>query len=95
MISNLLNLQTRIVLSDRLPSYSKKTIDIEVFNGDKWMEIASISLRTDFGEITMKNKQSNCLVLEIAIGLDRLIYNSDKAKEVFCINMVDERYENI
>lgn len=91
LISNLLNLQTRIVLSDRLPSYSKKTIDIEVFNGDKWMEISSVSLRTDFGTVTMKNKLSNCLVLEIAIGLDRLIYNSNKSREVFSISVTDER----
>ncbi len=41
-------LPLRIVLSDRLPDYSLKTIDIEVFNNDKWMEICSVSLRKDF-----------------------------------------------
>lgn len=77
MFAEILGLPTRIVLSDRLPSYSIKTIDIEVNNGDKWMEIASISLRNDFTyRPIMKNREVECLVLEIAIGLDRLIYNS-------------------
>ena len=33
-VKNLLKLNTRLVYSDRLPSYSEKTIDIEVFNND-------------------------------------------------------------
>ncbi len=70
-IRDLLKLNTRIVLSDRLPSYSLKTIDIEVNNGDKWMEICSISVRNDFDE--------NHTVLEIAFGLDRLLYNFTKS----------------
>ncbi len=50
-----------IVESDRLPAYSLKTMDIE--RGG--MELASVSLRTDFSE--------NARVLEIAIGLDRVV----------------------
>lgn len=50
-----------IIESDRLPVYSLKTIDID--RGG--MELASISLRTDFSEDTR--------VLEIAIGLDRVV----------------------
>ena len=73
-VKNLLRLNTRIVLSDRLPSYSIKTIDIEVDNGEKWMEICSISIRNDF--------DSNHLVLEIAFGLDRLLYNFTKSSSV-------------
>ena len=76
MFLRLLRLPTRIVYSDRLPSYSIKTIDVEVFNGDKWMEICSVSLRTDFDyEPMFKGKPAKCNVLEIAIGVDRLIYN--------------------
>lgn len=55
----------RMVDSDRLPAYSKHTVDIEVeFNGG-WKEVASISTRTDFSETEE--------VLEIAFGLDRLV----------------------
>ena len=70
----------RIVESDRLPSYSKRTMDIEVDNGDKWMEVCSISLRTDFDKKAIfqakkKVVEKELLVLEIAFGLDRLVYN--------------------
>lgn len=54
--------EARVVESDRLPAYSERTIDIEV-NG---MEIASISKRKDYAE--------GFRVLEIAIGLDRCVY---------------------
>ena len=50
-----------IVESDRLPAYSLKTMDIE----SGGMELASVSLRTDFSD--------NARVLEIAIGLDRVV----------------------
>lgn len=76
-VKDLLKLNTRIVLSDRLPSYSIKTIDIEVDNGDKWMEICSISLRNDF--------DSNHLVLEIAFGLDRLLHNFTKSNSNYSV----------
>jgi len=55
----------RFVDSDRLPSYSESTLDIEVPFRNEWKEIASCSIRTDFSEDTR--------VCEIAIGLDRLI----------------------
>jgi len=99
MFSELLTLPTRIVLSDRLPSYSLKTIDIEVFNNDKWMEISSVSLRNDFKyKPIMKNKEIRCLVLEIAIGLDRLIYNNSLKKTVNNIsvsNLLEQDIVNI
>ncbi|RYD60283.1 MAG: hypothetical protein EOP83_19765 [Verrucomicrobiaceae bacterium] len=66
--------ETRIVPSDRLPSYSMITNDIEVpytHPGStatvmKWKEMCSISTRTDF-------PVEDVHVLEIAIGLDRLV----------------------
>jgi glycyl-tRNA synthetase len=76
MIGDVVGLPTRVVDSDRLPAYSKRTLDVEVNNGDKWMEVCSVSLRTDFTfEIQRGTKQMKCLVLEVAIGLDRCIYN--------------------
>ena len=48
MIGSVIHLPTRIVPSDRLPAYSEVTMDIEVDNDDKWMEVCSISKRTDF-----------------------------------------------
>lgn len=57
--------QSRVVDSDRLPSYSKHTSDIEVWFNNDWKEVASVSTRTDFSE--------NEEVLEIAFGLDRLV----------------------
>jgi glycyl-tRNA synthetase len=56
--------ESRIELSDRLPSYSEITTDIVLVKND--MEVCSISKRTDF---------ENALVAEIAIGTDRLVYN--------------------
>jgi len=80
MFQDIISLPTRIVESDRLPSYSLKTMDIEVFNEDKWMEICSISKRTDFKKkavINYKNKiiEKDLLVLEIATSPDRILYN--------------------
>lgn len=54
----------RVVESDRLPSYSESTLDIEVEHGNTWREMASCSIRKDFSE--------NTRVCEIAIGLDRV-----------------------
>lgn len=73
-------LPTRLVPSDRLPSYSEVTMDVEVDNGDKWMEVASISRRTDFpGTVRLAAKSGvreiAVKVLEIAVGLDRCVYN--------------------
>ena len=80
MLSDQIGLPTRLVESDRLPSYSQITMDVEVDNGDKWMEVCSISRRTDFPEkarFQTKGKivEKDLLVLEVAIGLDRCIYN--------------------
>lgn len=80
MIAETVGLPTRIVPSDRLPDYSLITQDIEVDNGDKWMEVCSISKRKDFPSCakfqTKKGiVEKDLLVLEIAIGLDRCIYN--------------------
>ncbi|RUM43225.1 MAG: hypothetical protein DSY80_05970 [Desulfocapsa sp.] len=59
-------IRTRTVDSDRLPSYSTKTMDIEMRDNEnkRWVEIASISTRKD---------NQHGPVLEIAIGLDRLV----------------------
>ncbi len=61
----------RVVESDRLPSYSIKTDDVELFweYEDSFKEVASISTRTDFPVIDQHEYE----VLEIAIGMDRLI----------------------
>lgn len=85
MIEDMVHLPTRLVESDRLPSYSQRTMDVEVDNGDKWMEVCSISLRTDFPEkarFTARGKvfEKDLLVLEVAIGLDRCVYNFTKRK---------------
>jgi glycyl-tRNA synthetase len=50
--------------SDRLPSYSERTLDIICDKTN--MEVGSISKRTDF---------PNAKILEIAIGTDRCVYN--------------------
>lgn len=77
-------LPTRIVIADRLPSYSLKTIDIKVWNADKWMEVCSVSLRNDFKyQPSINNKPIPCLVLEIATSLDRIIYNSSQRSSVY------------
>lgn len=86
MIGDMVHLPTRIVESDRLPSYSLKTMDIEVDNGDKWMEVCSISLRRDFpttAKFQAKGKvvEKELRVLEVAIGLDRCVYNFLKASQ--------------
>jgi glycyl-tRNA synthetase len=80
LVERMVGLPARIVESDRLPSYSMRTMDIEVDNGDKWMEICSISVRTDFDKTAIfqakkKVVEKDLLVLEIAFGLDRLVYN--------------------
>lgn len=87
MFEEILTLPCRVVDSDRLPSYSLRTLDIEVWNEDKWMEICSVSKRTDFDEvarITVKKKviEKNLLVLEVATGLDRLVYNYNQRLNV-------------
>lgn len=81
MIEAMVRLPTRIVPSDRLPAYSEVTMDVEVDNGDKWMEVSSISRRTDFPQSARFATKGGAIrevevrVLEIAIGLDRCVYN--------------------
>lgn len=66
----------RRIPSDRLPTYSLRTMDIEVDNGQKWMEVMSISDRTDYEHRAFIGKsEKGFRVLEVAVGLDRLIYN--------------------
>lgn len=86
MITEMIGLPSRLVESDRLPSYSEVTMDVEVDNSDKWMEVCSISRRTDFpikAKFQTKKKlvEKDLLVLEIAIGLDRCVFNFEQ-KEV-------------
>jgi len=85
MIGAMVALPTRLVESDRLPAYALRTMDVEVWNGDKWMEVCSISKRTDFPEkLRFQGKkdivEKDALVLEVAIGLDRCIYNWQQAQ---------------
>lgn len=81
MIASVIGLPTRIVESDRLPSYSQVTMDIEIDNGFKWMEVCSISRRSDFPRTFVSRskagatREHDVLVLEIAIGLDRCLHN--------------------
>lgn len=64
---------TRTIESDRLPSYSESTIDIDANHAGKWREIASCSIRTDFSP--------DIRVAEIAIGIDRLVTLAMHEKE--------------
>lgn len=87
MIAATVAMPTRLVASDRLPDYAEVTMDVEMWNQDKWMEICSISRRTDFpGKASFAAKgggmvERDVRVLEIAIGLDRLVYNWGLALE--------------
>jgi len=90
MIADMTGLPSRIVPSDRIPDYSLKTVDVEVDTKEKWMEMASISLRKDFpGKARFQGKNSvvekGLLVAEVAIGVDRCVYGflrrTDKIKE--------------
>lgn len=86
MIEDFIRLPTRLVESDRLPAYSQITMDVEVDNGDKWMEVCSISRRTDFPQkLVFQGKkvlhEKDPLVLEVAIGLDRVVYNWLEARK--------------
>jgi glycyl-tRNA synthetase len=86
MFEDIISMPCRIVESDRLPDYSLRTMDIEVWNEDKWMEICSISKRTDFTKkaiFNIKNKvvEKELLVLEIATSSDRIVYNYNKKRD--------------
>jgi len=81
MLARATGRRTRVVPSDRLPAYSQVTSDVEAWMGedDRWMEICSVSRRTDFpGTVTVRNKRNEAvehavLVLEVAVGLDRCV----------------------
>ena len=65
VVGKVTNKPYRVIDSDRLPSYSTKTVDIEVYaDRDRPFEVASCSLRNDFRE--------GYTVFEMAFGLDRL-----------------------
>jgi glycyl-tRNA synthetase len=73
--------QVRIVESDRIPVYAESTLDIEVYDEwhDRWMEIASASIRTDFpGTYTFTTNKGSVektlKVFELAVGVDRIVY---------------------
>ena len=70
-LSWLLGVETRVVPSDRLPRYSEKTLDIEAKTTHKWLEVCSISKRTD---VPFKWGDKALLNTEFAFGLDRLTY---------------------
>jgi glycyl-tRNA synthetase len=78
MVADATALETRVVPSERLPAYSTRTTDIEVRWNSRWTEMVSISTRTDFtARYTVPlrrgvSKEVYLLVLEIALGLDRL-----------------------
>lgn len=75
VVSRLTGREARLVESDRLPSYSSETIDIEVLtdSGD-WREVASTSRRNDAPVIPGHKPLKN---LEIAFGMDRMVVLSD------------------
>jgi glycyl-tRNA synthetase len=86
MFEDIISMPCRIIESDRLPDYSLRTMDIEVWNEDKWMEICSISKRKDFTKkatFSVKSKvvEKELLVLEIATSSDRIVYNYNKKRE--------------
>lgn len=70
-INHVTGLQTRLLPSDRLPTYATETVDIEVLYNDRWTEMASTSRRTDFPIINPNGPELT--VFEVAVGLDRLV----------------------
>lgn len=78
-VNKLVSLPTRVVQSDRLPSYSQKTVDIEVQTTHKWLEVCSISKRTD---VPFEWNSKKLINYEFAFGLDRLIYASNNFTQV-------------
>lgn len=81
IVADLTRCPARVVVSDRLPAYSVRTIDVEVWNSQKWMEICSISKRIDFPASAKLSKKANApercaLVAEVATSPDRQHYCS-------------------
>lgn len=88
MLARATDRRTRLVPSDRLPAYSQVTVDVEAWveEDDRWMEVCSISRRTDFpGKVRTQRKRDvvevDVLVLEVAIGLDRCVRLWSQAPE--------------
>lgn len=89
MLGQATNRRTRVIPSDRLPAYSQTTMDVEAWveEDDRWMEVCSISRRTDFPQkVKVTNRRNEAvehdvLVLEIAIGLDRCVRLWSQAPE--------------
>lgn len=76
LIAELTRCPARLVVSDRLPAYSVCTVDVEVWNSQKWMEICSISKRVDFPLDAPIPQKANApareaLVVEVATSPDR------------------------
>jgi len=71
VVEAITRLEARIIESDRLPSYSAETIDIECLTPEgEWREVASTSRRTDF---PTPNGHMPLIVFEIAFGMDRMV----------------------
>jgi glycyl-tRNA synthetase len=62
----------RVEDSDRIPDYAEWTRDVVCMATD--MELCSISLRKDYPE---------AVVLEVAIGMDRCVYNFGMTRAIF------------
>lgn len=74
-LEKLLGHPMRVVDSDRLPSYSERTIDIEAKTKHKWLEICSISKRHDIWFTWELNAKPRTLInYEFAFGLDRCVF---------------------
>lgn len=71
LVARLTGLETRLVPSDRLPSYATETIDIECLTPQgEWREVASTSRRTDF---PTPAGYKPIAVFEVAFGADRMV----------------------
>lgn len=75
LVARISGRETRLVDSDRLPSYSTETVDIEVLwdraGKQEWKEVASTSRRIDFPQGDFSKKE--LLVFEVAFGADRMV----------------------
>lgn len=77
LVARITGLETRVVPSDRIPSYATETVDIEVLwhaptkAEPEWKEVASTSRRTDFPQGDYSKKE--LLVFEVAFGADRMV----------------------
>lgn len=71
LLENFTGCKSRIIASDRVPSYSEQTLDIELKVGGKWLEVCSSSKRRDCNMIWESHELKN---LEFAFGIDRILY---------------------